>query len=249
MLVLLLLLLFGCGGGVRHEQISPMEQISPKQISPTEQISPEKLSPIEQIMGGDFSNVVLRDGSEAESFITSLERIYSRSNDELEWLEHDLNGDGTAELLWREKGGLKKILAMFSFEDDNAILFAINTASIRPIHFLSDLGYYVGYTWFFSLYYSYWFEFYRFDEDLNREPICELWVREFYDFSELDEQHMLEHFPHVMENGLGVYYEIVRVNDGVRTRQHISEAEFLAIFAEMLPESDFNRFVVEARGE
>jgi hypothetical protein len=202
----------------------------------------------ECVINGDFSAVTdIRTGERiSENHIEILERLYSssaRTNREFEWIKRDINGDGTEELIWRERDGdlvmpgLQGLFAIFSFKDDEVHLVFMRDASARNFDFFTDTGYLVTIFHISGPYTGFTFRFFSYDENLAAEFIAQLSVLNFYDFSELDADWLNENFPYVAETGEGLCFTKTSVVNGEKTHEIINQERFETLFVEMMGSS------------
>ena len=123
------------------DEISSNEDLAATEIaedSVPEIYSVEDL--ISQIKNGDLSSVTDED----EAPLKQLSFEITAQLNELEWVEHDLNGDGENELIMQVKHGdyaeMKRIIAIFAFQGQKTKLVIHDNVDMGRYYFLCKNG-------------------------------------------------------------------------------------------------------------
>ncbi|MCL2159356.1 MAG: hypothetical protein FWH48_08115 [Oscillospiraceae bacterium] len=197
---------------------------------------------IEHIKNGDFSNIKLPYYNETldEYYVAGLETLeinYQSQKNDWEWIERDINGNGTNELILREKDLFKAFIAIFSFENDEAKIIYLWNGSAHFYEFWANPGYYVKYQFFYGLYSYNSFQFYKLNNNYDREFVYGLIILNVYDFAEVGDE-WLDNNPYIKENGTGIYcqefYSDADEPGEISEYAYISEDQFLSKFKEMV---------------
>ena len=213
------------------------------------QTEQEKLSGPECIKQGDFS--FLQNDQE---LIEELERLYTQiwadelARGVLEWVERDLNGDGSTDLILRDGKSAsdmgespKSIQIIFSCAPDDVKCVETDFNDSTEFSFLSETGKLIYYAPSSGRYRWRGYQYFEYEEDWtkNRISLLETWYIDNInpvDFSEeelvvLDEEWK-EKFG--VAFGLGTFYGILKYDSGEQ-----SEGEFKALTKEEF-DKEFN---------
>ena len=260
--ILAMLLMFGCKQNHNANDLTESMNLAAEpataisvEINPELSVAPSELlitsnKHMKRIKSGDFSDlpddnrlVELEEFNRvgiAKYFYSEVKellvRAYTDPRNEFEWVEQDINGDEVSELIWREKKWLKRLLAVFAFENDEARIIFLHNGNAHNYYFLSesDPVYYVYYDCYSGIIQSNEFLFYTLDHNFKKEFVCGLYVLDVYDFSELSDE-WLNNNPYIQENGIGIYYQRFYLDaDGNRKNaEYISAEQFYYTFQEM----------------
>jgi len=256
--ILAILLIFGCRQKNDENSPTEMAESTTAPISaistgittdmPTTPPAPEEsgkssviTDSVERIKNGDFSDVKWWHDDkfikiDYVEILSLLEIKYNIINDELEWVERDINGDGKNELVWREKDLMKRTSAIFTFMNEEVYLVFVDGGGAHFYTFLSDFGYDVHYQFWYSITGSDSFLFYKLNHDFSAEFIYGVTMLRVYDFSEVKDE-WLDSNPHIKENGPGVYCQEFYLDPSFHREDveytFISEEQFLKTVKEM----------------
>lgn len=101
-----------------------VDTLTQEEVSETTNFSAGRL--IEQIKNGDYSSIVGADEGKLDQIRSNID-IYN----EMEWVEGDIDGDGSKELIRRYTGShqekMRMILVIFAFDDDKTIVVYCRT--------------------------------------------------------------------------------------------------------------------------
>ena len=191
--------------------------------SSTEPETPGNL--MQQIINGDLSNVT---PTEREPRLLSILEGHS------EWIEFDMNGDGTNELI---AGDLRdehmriitSILA-FGYEGQEVELVFHHNVELRSPFFLSRNGNFMRAMHSFGPLIAYRFSQHVFDEEWDLQWVQSLTMTVVYDLSELGYE-WVERNPDMAE--VGLYFSRFVADESDGERQVLDEQEFLHLFEEM----------------
>ena len=186
-----------------------------------------------QIRSGDFSDAVGWDSDVDYRTIRRLSEAFERLED-YEWVEHDFDGDGSNELVLQSRmytGGSRRILAIFTFYDEEAILVFSQTLPFTSYFLLKENGDLIRHVFSYGPIQGSTYSYYIFDDDWNLVRLRGLQIFEVYFLSELPDD-WAEQNPEMPENGM-YYFEFTMI-DGVEYRQPIDREAFLDAFEELL---------------
>ena len=186
----------------------------------------------EQIKNGDFSNLL----EKGDTDIGEIKRIYEiqKENNNIEWVQFDINGDDFNELIWQEKNSdnpnMKRIIGIFSLHTDSVECVVWDVNDLTEFLFLSIVGNVIYYTQYYGLYDYIGYEQYKFDKEWNKKLVCGLYVYRVYDISEVGEWWKEEH-PYITSTGVYYIKSVVGLDD-VKYTEKLEEDQFLEIFME-----------------
>jgi len=186
----------------------------------------------EQIKNGDFSNLLETGNTD----IGEIKRIYEiqKGNDNIEWVQFDINGDDCNELIWQEKNSdkpnMKRIIGIFLLHTDVVECIVWDVNDLTEFLFLSIVGNVIYYTQYYGLYDYIGYEQYKFDNEWNKELVCGLYVYKIYDFLEVGEWWKEEH-PYITTTGIYYIRSVVGL-DSVKYTEKLGEDQFLEAFME-----------------
>lgn len=191
---------------------------------------------IQQIENGDFSCL----SSEGRVDKEEAEKVYSiaLSQNDIEWILCDVNGDGSDELIWQSeqntyKENMKSIVGIFVFRNNSAECVYWDTSDSTSFLFLGktqNLIYYAGGTGIYCIeeYYQY-----IFGDPFKLRMLSGIYTINFSDISEINPDIFDGPLP---EEG-GIYYYEYFPNESdpssFGSAQFISKSRFHELFIQM----------------
>jgi hypothetical protein len=192
--------------------------------------TPQTLTLSEQIMRGDISSII--ESQRDYWFIESLGNMGESGEwcSRYEWVEFDITGDGTNELILqtRDGGKMRRIYAIFAFDFENQTteLVYLQTVELARFLFLSENGNLIWYHFSYGILNSNSWSLREFDDDWRTVQIKSLSTTWIYCLYDLPEDWAYTN-PDMTE--VGVYFRLFADNGGVQ----ISESRFRELFEEM----------------
>jgi hypothetical protein len=236
-LILACLALSSLSCAAKEEASSIPPQAASSSTAPESSTPPGSLSDVNpdsnnifvKIMNGDLSDVVVDEWGK------DIFKTNSDKEDDYEWIEYDINRDGTDELIYQFKNYpnniVKAIVGMFAVNGEKAKLVLFDIFEMPRFYFLSKNGNIIYSDFWYGTtdYDSYWLC--EFDKEWNIEVVYKLELHYIYDLSELPSDWKEIH-PNM--NDIGVYYSICYVNqDQEDYVEDLDEEEFYKLFEEM----------------
>lgn len=204
---------------------------------------------MDQIKSGDFSSLTGADETDLSNLQFAFDdsqfynNLHNNLEDDMEWVEYDINKDGASELIYQQKysqyenGLMKRIVAVFAFQDQETKLVIMDIVDMPRFHFLSQNGniiyYYMAHgTTTYDAY-----TYYTFDDEWNKEFVYQLDIHNIYDMAELPSDWSETHPD---ENAVGVYYKKLTLQNDVYQEEPLSKEWFLELFEEMTGSSIYD---------
>ena len=185
----------------------------------------------EQIKNGNFSSLIIPEGD--DTLLAQLERLNENIEQfGYEWLEADLNGDGTKELILQAQTGhgsdKNRIVAILVFDHENqeTEFVYFHNAGLLWFIFLSESGNIIRYTFTSGVIFAVNYTRYEFDDEWNLVRLYSLGMTYIWCFDDLPDD-WLERNPGMSEVGLYFY----KFADG--QKEWLTESQFLEMFKEM----------------
>lgn len=185
-----------------------------------------------EIMNGNFASVKTLDYPDADELRRIFDILSAESN--IEWVQHDLDGDGLNELVWQEKDShnqtANSIIGIFAFSADGAELVAWDVNDMTEYLFLSAAGNVIHCMGHYGTYSYVKYDHLVFDEEWNTALAYGLSSVCAYDDTE-DIEGLKERFPYITE--LGIYYVKTSIDaNGNMVTEQLGEQAFFDLFME-----------------
>jgi len=188
-----------------------------------------------QIKNGDFSRVRVPEYD--ENLPEALKRLHENAERfDYEWIEFDLNGDGTSQLILQAESynaAINRIVAIFDFDSEaqETEVIYLHTAGLSNFIFMGRNGNLVMFSSSSSIYIRYNFTRIMFDNEWNMVRLHTLSVTYIYDFAEMPGD-WLERNPGMGDEGI-FFTTITGNNEEPHESQEIGKTEFIEYFFEM----------------
>jgi len=194
-----------------------------------------------QIKNGDFSNLIVPESDDTllEALRLVNNNIESRN---YEWVEFDLNGNGTNELILQASNNeMSRMALIFTFDFDNqeVNLVYFHTADILRFLFLSENGNLIWYSFSYGIYNWNSYTHMIFDEEWNLIQLYTLQITYIYDMSEMPD-NWINTNPDMSETGIYFHKEIGTFGEETFERMALNESQFIREFEEMAGFSFYN---------
>lgn len=152
-------------------------------------VQEEKPTQKERIKAGDFSGLTGISDEELSNleFIFDSSEFYNqfhnnRKDEDMEWIEYDINHDGTDELIYRQKynyyenAAMKRIVAVFAIQENEANLVLLDAVDMPRFYFLSSNGNLIYHNFQYGLGDSDSYTHYVFDDEFRQKVESTLYV-------------------------------------------------------------------------